>query len=371
MATHELSYQQLKASNDARASEEQRAEHRKRNTLLLIMHFLEEENYLNTLSSLETEAGVSLKKFSICDNIDLQTIIQEYESYYFVKFNKWPKISKRVTVDSSNSRRSTSKPCMPSRSSTLTNGSKTVVPLPNINTSSLSDSETVNKKRSAKSSKTKCKTQQSEVSLSPTATSTDSGHQSCSDMSLEGMSVGATPPKAENKRRTVIDFRSMLSNTLKAEATAALDSSERLLKPLAGYAGGLTGEYRDLANVVSRDIYSENPNVSWSDIIGLDEAKRLVKESVVYPIRYPELFTGILSPWKGLLLYGPPGTGKTLLAKAVATECNTTFFNISGTYMELTYGVTGVFFSLKFRALHFFVVILTCHSAKLSVDNGI
>ena len=72
-----------------------------------------------------------------------------------------------------------------------------------------------------------------------------------------------------------------------------------------------------------------NPDVKWDDIIGLESAKRTIKEAVVYPIKYPQLFTGILSPWKGLLLYGPPGTGKTLLAKAVATECETTFFNIS------------------------------------------
>ena len=49
--------------------------------------------------------------------------------------------------------------------------------------------------------------------------------------------------------------------------------------------------------------------VRWNDIIGLDNARRLAKEAIVYPIKYPQLFSGITAPWKGLLLYGPSGTG--------------------------------------------------------------
>ncbi|PWA95488.1 AAA+ ATPase domain-containing protein [Artemisia annua] len=90
-----------------------------------------------------------------------------------------------------------------------------------------------------------------------------------------------------------------------------------------------SAEMRTLAESLSRDIIRGSPEVKWDSIKGLENAKRLLKEAVVMPIKYPKYFTGLLSPWKGILLFGPPGTGKTMLAKAVATECNTTFFNIS------------------------------------------
>ncbi|VFQ58795.1 unnamed protein product [Cuscuta campestris] len=90
-----------------------------------------------------------------------------------------------------------------------------------------------------------------------------------------------------------------------------------------------SAEMRALAESLSRDIVRGCPDVKWESIKGLENAKRLLKEAVVMPIKYPKYFTGLLSPWKGILLFGPPGTGKTMLAKAVATECNTTFFNIS------------------------------------------
>eukprot|EP00494_Astrolonche_serrata_P024334 UN24592 len=82
----------------------------------------------------------------------------------------------------------------------------------------------------------------------------------------------------------------------------------------------------------------ETPNVKWEDVAGLVVAKGLLKEAVILPIAFPQLFTGKRKPWKGILLYGPPGTGKSYLAKAVATEANqSTFFSVSSSDLVSKY----------------------------------
>ncbi|CAF1511295.1 unnamed protein product [Adineta ricciae] len=69
--------------------------------------------------------------------------------------------------------------------------------------------------------------------------------------------------------------------------------------------------------------------ITFADVVGLEQAKEALKEAVILPVKFPQLFQGKRKPWAGILLYGPPGTGKSYLAKAIATECKSTFISVS------------------------------------------
>ena len=85
---------------------------------------------------------------------------------------------------------------------------------------------------------------------------------------------------------------------------------------------------KDLRDKILSEIVESKPDVKFDDVVGLVEAKQILKEIIIIPNLRPDLFTGLRSPPRGLLLFGPPGTGKTMIAKAVATECKCTFFSI-------------------------------------------
>lgn len=88
-------------------------------------------------------------------------------------------------------------------------------------------------------------------------------------------------------------------------------------------------EYEEI--IAAEVVHADDINVTFEDVGGLDHIIRSLRESVIYPLCYPQLFTsagGLLGAPKGVLLYGPPGCGKTMLAKALAKESGATFINL-------------------------------------------
>ena len=123
-----------------------------------------------------------------------------------------------------------------------------------------------------------------------------------------------------------------------AAAAAATPSPQQQKRPAIPAAGSaedkkrreelLRGIDKKLQEAILNDVV-ESGGVRWDDIGGLEDVKRALYEAVILPSLRPDLFMGIRAPPRGLLLFGPPGNGKTMIAKAVAQESNTTFFNIS------------------------------------------
>ncbi|GIL78028.1 hypothetical protein Vretimale_7368 [Volvox reticuliferus] len=354
----------LKALSKAKESEEKRLQERRRNVLVLILRHLADHGYTDTYEKLCSESNLNLQKVDVADNIDLLRILQEFEDSYELKFGKRPKVVRRLVEEVAAGGggvrpRAVSATAGGSTGSPPAGGAmQRPIGSGGFEGPPMSGAVAARQRREAGAALTAAaeatrkgelldRRQQALNSVKPPP---EVGMQRIAGVAVDGrgavLSAGAGGGAMSREEVAAAQLQGLHVAGQAAHLSAnrpggpggaggpGSDSDSdpdnfferRVLKPLPPQ---LQGELRDLGNAITRDIFTDSPNVRWDDIAGLDQAKRLIKEAVVMPIKYPQLFTGLLAPWKGVLLHGPPGTGKTLLAKAVATECRTTFFNIS------------------------------------------
>ena len=293
--------------HECRLTEERRRAERGKNLIVLMLHHLIGMGYSATADALQSESGVGLGQYEAADNIELYSVLHEWEDWYEARFGRRAKLVRKLSNYSdavAGPGGNAGRGQLPriSNGRARANGGAASARAPPAD----EDSSGKGADGPPRGSKPR------RVQSGPTKNSENSKGAENSDPAELAVCGTARRSRAQ------------------ADEAATADPWEHRVRK-AGLPPELTAnaELRELATWLQRDMIQQNPNVRWDSIAELPDVKRVLKESLVMPLRYPQFFTGLLRPWKGVLLYGPPGTGKTLLAKAVATECNTTFFNIS------------------------------------------
>jgi len=118
---------------------------------------------------------------------------------------------------------------------------------------------------------------------------------------------------------------------IKALQSTSLTDVEPVVNPAASPEEQRASLANQTKNNFDDMIMKEKPDVRWNDVIGVDDAKNALRESIVYPTKRSDLFP--LGWPRGILLYGPPGCGKTILAAATANELDGYFINVDASSM--------------------------------------
>lgn len=303
MSKPSASLSAIKAATQSRSRLQDEQQALERDVLVLILNHLRSRGFVESATALLRES-TALKLYQQADNLDLIKILKEYESFYQMRYDSNPVFSKprqqvsSVSVDLNEQGKYDTRSTRKQRPSKPHKSRPSALPPLNAST------QPPRKRSYREESK-----EGNDIEMSEGVT---------------GFSIHSSPPKAKHANQAEV------------------------LKPLPHFGGDV--ELRSLALSIKQDILQTTPDITWDDIVGLNgtssekhccpcvehliilvctDVKRLLKEAIILPRKYPELFTGLRSPWKSVLLYGSSGTGKTMLAKAVATESNAVFFNIS------------------------------------------
>lgn len=208
----------IRAAGESNTAEQKRNTERKRNVLILINQYLVENGYFESSERLQHESGGLVNKFVAADNLDLSLILGEYEAYYEMRFDKKPKLVRKL--DGEEAARVSTKPVRPEASKKSSASSAANKKVDNSDNNSVGSNKL------------------------PTVGSTPLDN----DMSFGGISG------------TTINMQDPKKGKASAEETV-VKPEDRLLKPPPSFGGDM--EMRQLANVISREIYQESPNVRY------------------------------------------------------------------------------------------------------------
>lgn len=285
----------MRVNTMAKDVEAARAKASTRDAVVLLHRHLEDNGYGESADALAREAASALAGTTVADDISLERIFREHEEHYAAKHGAPPKLYTRESRPAGRDGRARDDDSEKTKTDVVGGA----------------ESGARGGARNGGVPSARTSTAIAPIVGSATARAA-SGALQAPDKDLGVVGVGAGEGAASRSRR---DAASTSSRVRFADAPALGPDPDSGTPVDFG-----SDDLNALARVILRDVYVGSPDVRWDDVAGLAVAKKILREAVVAPFRYPALFTGLLRPWRGVLLHGPPGTGKTMLAKAVATE---------------------------------------------------
>ena len=335
---------ELKMRAQAEQDQQARLSHLHHSTLVLVLHFLHTRGLSHSLATLQKEASLSLGRETAADNVDLMRLVGEWSEMEERKYGRKVKLTRKATSGDDADR----------TGGTAGGGGDEVGKerdrnkrkarmsyLPPINGEVGAPSALPAAYRDSVSD---CRRDDREVTEEKMQLSRGrrNGMKSApaSSASSVASSTAAVIAAEKGKRRTTgveptplaADFSlagtTALSTRTPAVAaeTAPSDGTDNTATSLSALPSMprpirtppvFDGIYAEYASIIQRDILVTSPSTLFNHIVGLHSAKQLLNEAVLLPCRFPHFFTGLLSPWKGVLLYGPPGTGQCTTCAAI------------------------------------------------------